>query len=154
MEAWWPKNAIFQNFWHLKNIIFKLFGGPGGTPSEKKSAKNGSKRSVTPNIKKSLPFEPQKIAFIMIYSRVGQKPGFFIKNPAQWVLMGFMGSTWENSFHHTISSLKSWLSYHYKMNQRVDVNAMFKAHTILLKYYVLLTFNIIQLPYNCSSVDD
>ena len=30
-------------------------------------AKNGSKGLVTPNIKKSLPFEPQKIAFKMIY---------------------------------------------------------------------------------------
>ena len=30
-----PKNAIFQKFWQLKNVIFKLFGGPEGSPSEK-----------------------------------------------------------------------------------------------------------------------
>ena len=29
------KNAIYQKFWQLKNVIFKLFGGPRGSPSEK-----------------------------------------------------------------------------------------------------------------------
>ena len=29
------KNTIFQKFLHLENVIFKLFGGPGRSPSEK-----------------------------------------------------------------------------------------------------------------------
>jgi len=63
------KNAIFQNFLHLENVIFKLFGGPGGVPQWKKFAKNCSKVSVTPKIKKSLPFDPKQIALKMIYQR-------------------------------------------------------------------------------------
>ena len=47
----------------LENVISKLFGGPGGSPSKK----NGSKGLVTPKVRKSLPFEPQKIAFKMIH---------------------------------------------------------------------------------------
>ena len=29
------KNVTFQKFLHLENVISKLFGGPGGSPSEK-----------------------------------------------------------------------------------------------------------------------
>ena len=35
LEGWRPKNATFQKFLHLENVISKLFGGPGGSPSEK-----------------------------------------------------------------------------------------------------------------------
>ena len=35
MEDWRPKNATFQKFLHLENVIFNFFGGPGGSPSEK-----------------------------------------------------------------------------------------------------------------------
>ena len=41
----------------------------GGVPQWKNFAKNGSKGSVTPKLKKSLPFEPEKIALKMIYRR-------------------------------------------------------------------------------------
>ena len=35
MEDWRPKNATFQKFLHLENVIFNFFGGPGRSPSEK-----------------------------------------------------------------------------------------------------------------------
>ena len=34
LEGWRPKNPIFQKILHLENVVFKLFGGPGESPSE------------------------------------------------------------------------------------------------------------------------
>ena len=63
MEDWRPKNATFQKFLHLENVIFNFFGGPGGSPSDKNFAKNGSKGLVTPKIKNSLPFKSKINSF-------------------------------------------------------------------------------------------
>ena len=35
LEGWRLKKAIFQKILHLENVIFELFGCPGGSPSEK-----------------------------------------------------------------------------------------------------------------------
>ena len=56
------KNCEFWKMWFLK-----FFWGPRGSSSEKNLLKNGFIGSVTPIIKKSLPFESQKIVFKMIY---------------------------------------------------------------------------------------
>ena len=70
-KTFWGKVQNILKFGNIqksrpKNVIFKLFRPLGGPPV-KTFAKNDSKRLVTPEIKKSLPFEPQKIAFKMIY---------------------------------------------------------------------------------------
>ena len=48
-------------------MSFLNFSGALGGPPVKNFAKNGSKGLVKPKIKKSLPLEPKKIAFKMIY---------------------------------------------------------------------------------------
>ena len=66
LEGWRLKNAIFKKFWYLENVTLKNFFW---VHQWKFFAKNVSKGSVIPNIKKSLFFEPEKIAFKMIYRR-------------------------------------------------------------------------------------
>ena len=48
---------FFKNFDIWKMSFLNFLG------ALKKIAKNGSKRSVTPNLENLLPFEPKKIAF-------------------------------------------------------------------------------------------
>ena len=51
------KMPFFKNFDIWKMSFLNFLG------ALKKIAKNGSKRSVTPKLENSLPFEPKKIAF-------------------------------------------------------------------------------------------
>ena len=61
------KNCRFSKILNSEKWDLLSFGGLWRAPHWKNFSKNGFKGSVTPIIKKSSPFESQKIAFKMIY---------------------------------------------------------------------------------------